>query len=315
MQTKTIRLNIVFLLIITIALTAGMVGCTSEDEKAVDEAMVTLLDKNKEDWARKRAAGILGNSKSERVIHPLTIALNNSKWEIRMAAADALAATGLEKAGPPLMNALHDDPSSDVRGRAAFGIADLKLKHAGATLVNVLKDDKDPNVRASAAAALANLEYKDAVTPLCKALKDKEPTVCEYAAKALAFMGDPKANSALTEALSHENEDVRIAAMDTLGTLKAEIAVAKINAILNNKYLKEDIRTKAIVALGKIGDTRAVTPLGEIYKNKENSTDLRKEAIKALGLFNKDDAAKKILTTASKDEISTLRYAAQAALK
>jgi len=98
----------------------------SEDEASVDRLarQAESTDHATRIWAIW-TLGLLGNRNIERDrITALLIAhLGDSDMESRHWAVEALSYVGTDATMPPLLKALHDDPTSKIRERAACGLA------------------------------------------------------------------------------------------------------------------------------------------------------------------------------------------------
>ena len=130
----------------------------------------------------------------------------------------------------------------------------------GLPLGEVLDDlrDANPKVRRNAARLLAGNPTRKAVPALAKALDDPDPSVAEWAARALGAAG-PKARSAvprLTRCLTAPpGEEVREAAVAALGRIGpwAEKAIPQLIKLLNRKQTPRRTRAAAATALGEMG--------------------------------------------------------------
>jgi HEAT repeat protein len=118
--------------------------------------------------------------------------------------------------------------------------------------------DANPKVRRNAARLLAGNPTRKAVPALAKALDDPDPSVAEWAARALGAAG-PKARSAvprLTRCLTNPpGEGVREAAVAALGRIGpgAQRAVPQLIKLLDRKQTPRRTRAAAATALGEMG--------------------------------------------------------------
>ena len=98
------------------------------------------------------------------------------------------------------------DKDRTVRGTAAANLGEMKTVSAVKPLIAALKD-KDPWVQAQADKSLIDIGAP-AVEPLIAVLKDNDPVVPALSALALTKIKDPRADSALMNALNEQNAKV-----------------------------------------------------------------------------------------------------------
>jgi HEAT repeat protein len=174
---------------------------------------------------REAAAKALGQIGDPRAIRPLSIALRDRWFGVRVEAVRALGQIDDASVLKPLIAAFRDD---DLRVYKAAVESLVQLGQiAMEPLVTALKD-KDYKVRYNAAETLGQIGDAQAVQPLVVALNDEIQAVRSTAAAALGKIGDPSAVEPLLKAL--EEKDV--------GT-----------------------QENAIEALVQIGDPRAIKPI------------------------------------------------------
>jgi HEAT repeat protein len=92
------------------------------------------------------------------------------------------------------------------------------------------------------------------------------------AARALGFVGDPQAISALTKALKDSERNVRRAAVYGLGEIQEAKGSGAVPALI--LALKDEwwfVRSEAAQALGKIRDARGAAPLFDLLEDSDNS--------------------------------------------
>ncbi|MGD9498159.1 MAG: HEAT repeat domain-containing protein [Armatimonadota bacterium] len=239
-------------------------------------------------------------------VAPLAPAVNHPELEVRLVAAQTLAAIGGADVVVPLGNAL---------------------------------DDSSPKVRQAAADALRNLADVRVVNQLAQALWDSEAAVYYAARDALARIGAP-AVPKLLEALGSGNARVAYVAQQALGLIGAPavapliahlrspvaearhwsaIALGKIGepavdaavALLRDAGAPEHARVAAAEALGVAGSLAASKPLTEALRAAPPS--VRRAAISALGKIGDADATQP-LVDALKDPVQGVRDAAMAVL-
>lgn len=127
------------------------------------------------------------------------------------------------------------------------------------TLATALQTDV-PKVRAAAARALADMEGEPAVTYLCQALQDPEAWVRYFAVRSLSQHANAPCGHQLIQLAQYdEAEQVRIAAVETLGALGEVQAIALLKRL--TQLASDELAIAALSALGKIHHPAALPPL------------------------------------------------------
>ena len=133
----------------------------------------------------------------------------------------------------------------------------------------------------------------------------------------IAAMGtldrEPRAIEYLLEASNDPNPTVRVKAIDTLGTMRAEQATAP---LLQRIFMRDcDVATKRriLAALGRIGDHRATGPLLELL-DRDLPDDLKASALYALGEIGDEAARPTIEAYAARDASDPFSAVGKAAL-
>jgi len=178
---------------------------------------------------RAIAATALGNLEVLEALEPLTErALQDSRWEVRFAAVEALGKFG-EAAIGVLLRALGDEDYW-VRWQAVTALGQNGGERVIPPLVNQLRGHRW-RIREAAAYALGKLRAAEAVKPLLGLLrKDEETMVKVAAAQALGEIGDPAAVGPLNRALngdSHRLRDAAKQALEQIGTPGAQAVLEK----------------------------------------------------------------------------------------
>lgn len=142
-------------------------------------------------------------------------------------------------------------------------------KHLTPAMVPMLEQrlvgEKNPEVKASLARMLGEQRSPSSVSALVEAVElsgdaDAKGLNKEIAA-ALGPLGDARAVPTLTKLLKTNDHYTTIAAIESLGMLKAKEAFEPLEEIANDEKTEPFITRKAIEALGEIGDPRAVPGL------------------------------------------------------
>ncbi len=129
-----------------------------------------------------------------------------------------------------------------------------------------LNDAKKPEVKTALARVLGELKDPSSVDALMGAIDpaagDSETKALnKELATALGNVGDAKAVPGLVKLLKTKDNFTVLAAIDSLGDLKAATAFEPLYEIATDDAIEPFITKKAIVALGNLGDARAVPGL------------------------------------------------------
>jgi HEAT repeat protein len=181
-------------------------------------------------WRRAAAAYRLGDMACAEAEPQLLAALDDSRREVRSAAARSLGRLGVTAAAHPLVAAL-------VAGRVPAGVAGEALVALGADVVPELREiaaDPDPRIRASAIALIGRL-------------------------------GDSRDAAVARRGLRDPSAEVRAAAADALGRIGASTAEPDLRAALDDRV--HFVRAEAAAALGVIGSSEALPKLLEIARS------------------------------------------------
>ena len=123
---------------------------------------------------------------------------------------------------------------------------------------------------------------EDEADELAEELNNEDPAIRLLAVQQLAASDDAKAVQYLIGACADTDTRVKLKAIDSLGTIRANGATPSLVQML---YLRESepwLKQRVLVALGKIGDNRAARPVADLITRE---TDRRTvgTAIFALG--------------------------------
>jgi hypothetical protein len=128
-----------------------------------------------------------------------------------------------EAAVGPLIGALTSD-SGPVSAEAARMLGKVGDPRAVEPLVQVLRDERQKPIPASAARALGELGDQQAVEPLMRVFEEND-AACSGAADALVALGDRRALGSLTDGLTSNYLDRRVAAARALGQFRESSTV------------------------------------------------------------------------------------------
>lgn len=187
----------------------------------------------------------------------LSEGLHSRRSKDRLAAVQAIAATGLSEATTYLRPALLGDRDRAVRIEATAALRLLPGEGA-VTLLGEALGDRDLKVRRAVVEALSRRSEKAANAQIQKALKDRKSEIRVLAVLALGSRLDAGETPTLVRQLEDRDAAVREATIYALGAAGGEAAVSALADVLVNDY---DKKTRALAAdlLGGMG-TRAAIP-------------------------------------------------------
>ncbi|NLP63329.1 HEAT repeat domain-containing protein [Paraburkholderia sacchari] len=181
-----------------------------------------------------------------------------------------------------------------VRRIAVLDLADLEDSSLVAPLIAALRDDPSPEVRREAAFVLASWEQEDVVEALCATLLDADTGVREAAQQALAELKEPGSARVLRRWAARPEPFARRAALRGLRELRDAAAFEPALAALADA--DADVRLEAVAVLGWLKDRRAVAPLAALATADAHGA-VRRAAVGALGFaaVNETDAGAALL--------------------
>ncbi|HSK62568.1 MAG TPA: HEAT repeat domain-containing protein [Pyrinomonadaceae bacterium] len=225
---------------------------------------------------RLNAAEILSDNESLDV-KPLLGALSDESWRVRRAAVKGVSQRAAPEAIAALLSSVvanHQNPSllnsalqvlasSDVdtlspllellrgsnsalRMQAALALGEQRDTRAINALVEALNDD-DSNVRYHAIEALGKLEAVDAVEQLAEIAESKDFFLSFVALDSLSKIGDVRIAPRVVPLL--EDELLREPAINLLGQVGDETAVAPLTALLNIPAAPAELIADALAAI------------------------------------------------------------------
>ena len=215
----------------------------------------------------------------------------------------------------PLVNACDTGPKpgeeADYYGKKLFADAPLKEKEAAINALTELKDKKalphlyqvidtgSVMLRPKAVKLISSLGDKDSVPHLLKAIdykargkgkKEKKAMLAnERIATALgrhASGDDKKVVNALARLTTNSNINTRLAAVTSLGKIKAGSAIDDLIEIATNDS-NNFIVKNAVIALGEIADPKAIPALVKLMFFERTGVSFYREASYALFIIGK----------------------------
>ena len=151
--------------------------------------------------------------------------------------------------------------------------------------------DPDPGVRTAVARALERVESREDVVCLVERLTSEDKLTRLNAVYGLAAVGDDTALHAIVSALRDPVEDIRAAAVRTLGELRAASTLEPLVERLDDP--SNLVRRQAIEALGAFGDRRVAQVLRALLGDKD--LEIVRECLRALGACRDPKAEIEIL--------------------
>lgn len=145
----------------------------------------------------------------------------------------------------------------------------------------------------------------DEADEMAEELHNEDPAVRLFAVQQLALSKDTKAIQYLIDACADVDTRVKLKAIDSLGTMRANGATPSLVQML---YLRESepwLKQRVLVALGKIGDNRAARPVADLI-TRENDRRTVGTAIFALGEIGDTDTIAALEKMAEDSEDPTI---------
>ncbi len=284
-------------------------------DKTVEELLkIYALAESKKETDIALAA--LKESNPQPIFYHFALALTNSDWKFRHAAAEIVVLEKIDIQWPAgeksrkiilhLKKALGDDNSDSIYIRAAaanmLGKMGPSAQSARPKLVKAL-NDTEPDVHSAAAKALDKIGYsaQPAGPKLVKTLDDTEPEVRLAAANTIKKTGHSAqpAGPKLVKALDDTKPEVRSAAAKALGKKELAAVMATLenpeptvttsNVTIIPVLLKaldnsdSQIRRVAVAALGNLGPAAVELVPKILIMLIDNNLEVRRAAETALG--------------------------------
>jgi len=189
------------------------------------------------------------------------------------------------------------DPVETVRRAAIEQLPFFEHDGVIPALIHAIERET-PAVRAAAAAALARIDQQNALPVLRRALDDPDPWVRYFALRSIGTFGSRSAASAVRAVVREDPaEHVRLAAIDVLGRIDAEDAVAVLTPLAVCD--RPDAARAAIRALGYSTDDTATSALEGLLRHPDIWR--RAEALTALGVRGGSSAVSLLQWAAAAD--------------
>ena len=261
------------------------------DDEAYDAA--PLLGALSDDsWRVRRAAikGVAQRAAPEAIAALLTsVVENHHNPSLLNSALQVLASSDVDTLSPLLE--LLESRDSDLRMQAALALGEQHDPRATSALAKAL-DDEDGNVRYHAIEALGKLKAADAVDALAEIAESRDFFLAFAALDALAKIADPHVAPRIVPLL--DDVLLREPAINLLGQLGDETAVAPLTALLNTPTAPTDAIAGALASLADRYEAQ--------YGEGAYIADLASHEISPTGMQNLLDA----LETPDKEDLRAL---------
>src|ERR1700754_2540315 len=264
---------------------------TLSDDESYDAAH--LLDALSDDsWQVRRAAvkGVSQRAAPEAIAALLSsVVENHHNPALLNSALQVLASSEVDTLSP--LVELLNGPDPDLRMQSALALGEQRDARAVAALIEALQDE-DTNVQYHAVEALGKLKATESVDALAEIAESKDFFLAFAALDALAKIGDPKIAPRIVPLL---NEDLlRDPAVNLLGQLGDETAVAPLTALLNTPTAPTDALANALATLSDRYEAQ--------YREGAYIADLTSREISPTGVQNLLDA----LETPGKEDLRSI---------
>lgn len=260
-------------LVITAADALAKIG----DPRAFDALLALVGDPNAA--VRQAAVGALNSLGSPEMPGRVAPLLEDADPNLRESAVKIAGYFGYPECVGLLLERCRDEDER-VRRAAVEHLPFLEDERATPALVRALRHET-PKVRAAAAGAMAQAEGPDVSASLIEALGDEDSWVRYFAARSLGRLNVAESAEALARLARNDKANhVRIAAVEALGSVGGETAVAAVIPLL--KSSEPDVVRVAIAALGRMENPAARPPLLEALQSPD--AEVRAAAAEALGV-------------------------------
>jgi len=268
----------------------------TRSDKTVEPLILALKDSD--DWVRIKAVEALGNIGSDKAVDPLIPTLNESHHNVRCEAAKALGNIGSDKAVDPLIQLFNSDEY--LHKEVAEALAHIGSDKAVEFLIQLRNSDKC--LLENALEVLTNIRSQIQYVPTKEtwvsdetidALNDSDDGVRRDAAEALGKISSDKAVEPLIEALKDLDNYLRMRAVEALGKIGSDKVIEPL--IQSLKDSDDFVRMSAVEALGKIGSDKVIEPLIQSLKDLDDF--VLRIAVEALGKIGSDKAVNPLIQT------------------
>ena len=204
-------------------------------------------------------------------------ALSDDDWRVRRAAVQEASQRAAPEAIAALVTSIIENHHNPALLNSALQVLTASDVDTHAPLVELLHG-ANPDLRMQAALALGEQRDVRAVEALIKALPDDDTNVRYHAIEALGKLKAFDAVDALVEIAESKDFFLSFAALDALAKIGDGRIASRIMPLLDDELLREP----AINLLGQLGDDSAVAPLTALLNTPAATTDLIAGALATL---------------------------------
>ena len=207
--------------------------------------------KSQDPVLRRQGVKFLAQSRDPRAVPGLLGALGDASAPVRQSAIEGLGLLSWREASPKISALLTKDPDAGVRQQSAISLSYLQDPEAGPALIKALSD-VSPAVRYAAMRTLGTMRYAPADGAIAAMLEGTDTNMLRSAISALGMIQSTTALSAITSALAHPEQPVRVEAARALGDIGDKSAALELK---NHLAGAEDaaMRVESALALAKMG--------------------------------------------------------------
>ena len=222
---------------------------------------------------RLQAAETLRDSESLDV-KPLLGALSDESWQVRRAAVTGVSQRAAPEAIAALLSSVVENHHNPSLLNSALQVLTSSDVDTLSPLLELLRGS-DPDLRMQAALALGEQCDVRAVTPLIEALSDDDMNVRYHAIEALGKLAAVEAVDPLAEIAEAKDFFLSFVALDALAKIGDARVAPRVVPLLQDELLREP----AINLLGQLGDETAVAPLLALLNTPAAPADLIANAL------------------------------------
>lgn len=229
-----------------------------------------------DETARLNAAETLSDDESYDAASLLE-ALSDDSWQVRRVAVKGVAQRAAPEAIAALLSSVVENHHNPALLNSALQVLASSEVDTLSPLVELLKGP-DPNLRMQSALALGEQRDARAVGALIEALQDEDTNVRYHAVEALGKLKATDAAEALAEIAESRDFYLAFAALDALAKIGDPKIAPRIMPLLDDDLLRDP----AVNLLGQLGDETAVAPLTALLNTPTAPTDALANALATL---------------------------------
>ena len=252
-----------------------------------------------DETTRLSAAETLSEAESLDV-KPLLGALSDDSWRVRRAAVKGVSQRAAPEAIAALLSSVAENHQNPALLNSALQVLASSDVDTFSPLLELLRGT-DPDLRMQAALALGEQRDVRAVNALIEALRDENANVRYHAIEALGKLEAVDAVDPLLEIAEAKDFFLSFVALDALAKIADQRIAPRVVPLLEDELLREP----AINLLGQLGDETAVAPLTALLNTPAAPADLIADALAAISdRFEKQYGEGSYIADLTIDEIS-----------